>query len=106
MVGGGKIHPREACSLTAAVVAFQAESEDYRTAKQPAIGRSVRVMASLAPFDDGGWVLIDEWPAPVAMAFQAGLIVEGGRFHHRSGAAAGDRVEAGNARFGRARSGD
>ena len=82
MVGGGKIHSREACSRAAAVVAFQAESEDYRTAKQPAIGRSVRVMASLAPFDDGGRVLIDEWPAPVAVAFDAGLIVEPGLFHH------------------------
>jgi len=82
MVGGGEIHPRQARPLAASVVAFQAERENHRTAKQAAIRRSVGVMTSLAPFDHGGWVLIDEWPAPVAMAFQARLIVECSRFHH------------------------
>src|ERR1039457_674253 len=82
MVGDGKIHARQARTLTAAVVALQAESEDHRTAKQAAVCRSVRVMASLATLHDGGGVLIDERSAPVAVAFQAGLIVEGGLFHH------------------------
>jgi len=82
MVGGGEVHSRQTRPLAAAVVAFQAERENHRTAQQAAIHRPVGVMASLAPFDHGGWVLIDEWPAPVAMAFQAGLIVERGLFHH------------------------
>jgi len=82
MVGSGKIHPGESCTLTAAVVALEAKSEDHGTPQQAAVHGSVRVMASLAPFDDCGRVLIDEGAAPVAVALQASLVIERCLVHH------------------------
>src|ERR1039457_3885421 len=82
MPGRLEVHAQAARSLGSAVVTLQADRKHHRPPQQLSVHGAVRVVTGLAALHPHRRMLVDERPALVHVALQAGLLVPQGLLHH------------------------